>query len=202
MNAGSAAAAGAGGGAISQAAPSGSASSAAGQVRRPWPGDEALRTKGWWPAHRFLVQRRLSQLGIAALFLLGPLAGVWLVKGNPSSSLGLGMLPLTDPFVLAQVLAARHVPETAALLGAAIVIAFYALVGGRVFCAWVCPVKVVTDGAALLRRRLKISTGRAPRMRWSATRGCCGCQRATRAAAATVPTVSPFAPNLRSSPCR
>jgi len=119
--------------------------------------------KGWLRAHRFLLLRRLSQLSIFALFLLGPLAGIWLVKGNLSSSLALGVLPLTDPFVLAQVLATRHVPEASALIGAAIVIAFYATVGGRVFCSWVCPVNVVTDAAAWLRRKLRITTGRAPR---------------------------------------
>lgn len=127
------------------------------------PGREAVQAKGWWRAHRFLLLRRLSQLGIVALFLLGPWAGLWIVKGNLSSSLTLGVLPLTDPFVLAQVLATRHVPEMSALLGAAIVLAFYALVGGRVFCSWVCPVNVVTDSAAWLRRRLRITSGRAPR---------------------------------------
>ena len=127
------------------------------------PGREAVATKGWWRAHRFLLLRRLSQLSVLALFLLGPLAGLWVVKGTLSSSVTLGVLPLTDPFVLAQVLATRHAPETSALLGAAIVVAFYALVGGRVFCSWVCPVNVVTDTAAWLRRRLKITSGRAPR---------------------------------------
>jgi ferredoxin-type protein NapH len=127
------------------------------------PGREAVRTKGWWLAHRFLLLRRLSQLAILALFLLGPLAGVWIVKGNLSSSVMLGVLPLTDPFVLAQSLAARHVPEMAALTGVAIVVVFYALVGGRVFCSWVCPVNAVTDAASWLRRRLRITTGRAPR---------------------------------------
>lgn len=127
------------------------------------PGREAVKAKGWWLAHRFLLLRRLSQLGILALFLLGPWAGVWIVKGNLGSSVTLGVLPLTDPFVLAQVLAARHAPEMSALIGAAIVIAFYALVGGRVFCSWVCPVNVVTDTAAWLRRRLRITSGRAPR---------------------------------------
>lgn len=127
------------------------------------PGREAVRAKGWWLAHRFLILRRLSQGGILALFLLGPLAGVWIVKGNLSSSVTLGVLPLTDPFVLAQSLAARHAPEMAAITGVAIVIAFYALVGGRVFCSWVCPVNVVTDAASWLRRRLRITTGRAPR---------------------------------------
>lgn len=116
-----------------------------------------------WRRHRFLLLRRLSQLSILGLFLLGPLTGIWLVKGNLSSSLTLGVLPLTDPFLLAQVLATRHAPEASALLGAAIVVVFYALVGGRVFCAWVCPVNLVTDAAAALRRRLKITSGRAPR---------------------------------------
>lgn len=127
------------------------------------PGRDAVRTNGWLLAHRFLLLRRLSQLSIFALFLLGPLAGVWIVKGNLASSLTLGVLPLTDPFVLAQVLATRHWPEASAFIGAAIVLVFYATVGGRVFCSWVCPVNVVTDTASWLRRRLKINTGRAPR---------------------------------------
>ncbi len=127
------------------------------------PGREAVRAKGWVLAHRFLLLRRLSQLSVFALFMLGPLAGLWIVKGNLSSSVTLGVLPLTDPFVLAQSLAARHVPEAAALTGVAIVLAFYALVGGRVFCSWVCPVNVVTDAASWLRRRLRITSGRAPR---------------------------------------
>lgn len=138
------------------------------EAASPAPGHDAVQAKGWWRAHRFLLLRRASQAGILGLFLLGPLAGLWLVKGNLSSSLTLGVLPLTDPFVLAQVLATRHLPEASALLGAAIVIGFYALVGGRVFCSWVCPVNAVTDGASWLRRRLRITSGRAPRggLRW------------------------------------
>ncbi len=126
------------------------------------PGAAAVAAKGWYRAHRWLLARRASQIAIVALFLLGPWAGVWIVKGNLSSSLTLETLPLTDPFVLAQVLATRHAPEATALLGAGLVIAFYLLVGGRSFCAWVCPVNVATDTAAWLRRRLHIHTGRAP----------------------------------------
>lgn len=126
-------------------------------------GDDAVRDKGWWRAHQYLVLRRMSQFLIFSLFLLGPWAGIWLVKGNLSASLTLGTLPLTDPFALAQVLATRHWPELSALLGAAIVIVFYAVMGGRVFCSWVCPINAVTDSASWLRRRLKITTGRAPR---------------------------------------
>ena len=39
----------------------------------------------------------------------------------------------------------------------------YALIGGRVYCAWVCPVNPVTDGAHWLRERLGLPKGRQPR---------------------------------------
>ena len=120
------------------------------------PGEEAVKQKGWWGAHRFLVLRRISQLGILALFLIGPLAGIWIVKGNMASSLTLETLPLTDPLVLLQVFATGHLPEMAAITGALIVLVFYLLVGGRVYCSWVCPVNIVTDAAEWLRRRLNI----------------------------------------------
>ena len=131
-----------------------------------FPGREAIRARGWLAAHKWLLARRLSQLGILALFLSGPWFGVWIVKGNLNSSLILNLLPLTDPYVLLQSLVARHWPEwntlSSALTGAALMLGFYLLVGGRVYCAWVCPMNVVTDSAAWLRRRLGIKTGRAP----------------------------------------
>jgi ferredoxin-type protein NapH len=122
-------------------------------------GAEALAAKGWWRSHRWLVLRRLVQFGILGLFLLGPLAGIWLVKGNLNYSLTLGVLPLSDPFVALQSLVAGHVPEKLGLIGVGIVAVFYALVGGRVYCSWVCPVNVVTDAAGWLRARLGIKGG-------------------------------------------
>ncbi len=120
------------------------------------PGAEAIRLKGWVAAHRYLILRRISQLAILGLFLAGPWFGVWVVKGNLASSLTLDVLPLTDPLVLLQVLASGHLPEAAALIGALIVLVFYLLVGGRVYCSWVCPINIVTDVAEWLRRRLHI----------------------------------------------
>ena len=125
-------------------------------------GNRAATEKGWLRANRWLLMRRLSQLSILALFLVGPLAGVWVVKGNLASSLTLDVLSLTDPYVLVQSLAAGHVPYKTALVGAAIALAFYLAVGGRVYCAWVCPVNVVTDAAAWLRRRVGLHSGHAP----------------------------------------
>lgn len=122
-------------------------------------GHDAVLAKGWWGAHKWLVWRRVSQLGILALFLAGPWLGVWLVKGNLNYSYTLDFLPLTDAFVLLQSLLAGHAPASLALIGAALVVAFYALVGGRVYCSWVCPVNLVTDAARWWRERLGIKGG-------------------------------------------
>lgn len=119
-------------------------------------GLEALQAKGWWASHRWLLLRRLSQLAVMALFMSGPLLGLWLVKGNLNHSRTLDVLPMTDPLVLLQSLAAGHTPERNALLGLAVALLLYLIVGGRVFCSWVCPVNVVTDAAAWLRRRIGI----------------------------------------------
>ncbi|MDR0996266.1 MAG: quinol dehydrogenase ferredoxin subunit NapH [Zoogloeaceae bacterium] len=86
----------------------------------------------------------------------------WLLKGNLSSSLLFETIPLTDPWLFVQTLAAGIAPAANALLGAAIVFVFYLLVGGRVFCAWVCPVNLVTDFASWLRRKLGIKGGTPP----------------------------------------
>ena len=123
------------------------------------PGADAVQAHGWLAAHRWLLARRAVQLGILALFLAGPVAGWWLVKGNLNFSYTLGFLPLQDPYVLLQSLAAQHAPQIKVLIGAAIVLAFYALVGGRVYCSWVCPLNPVTDAAAWLRLRLGLTRG-------------------------------------------
>ena len=118
------------------------------------PGAEAIAAKGWLAAHKWLLLRRSSQLGILLLFLIGPWFGIWIVKGNLNFSYTLNFLPLTDPYVILQSLLARQMPEKLALTGAAIVLTFYLLVGGRSYCSWVCPVNLLTDLAYWLRVRL------------------------------------------------
>jgi ferredoxin-type protein NapH len=122
-------------------------------------GAEALAAKGWWRTQRFLLLRRAVQLAVLTLFLAGPWFGGWVVKGNLASSLTLGVLPLTDPYVLLQSLLAGHAPLRSAVTGAAIVALFYLLVGGRAYCSWVCPINPLTDLAAWLRQRLGIRGG-------------------------------------------
>lgn len=122
-------------------------------------GVEKMAEQGWLAAHKWLILRRIVQFGILTLFLLGPLAGLWIVKGNLTYSLTLGVLPLADPYVLLQSLFTGHVPETLGLVGVAVVLVFYFLVGGRSFCSWVCPINPVSDGAGWIRRRLNIKGG-------------------------------------------
>lgn len=120
---------------------------------------DAIATKGWWGAHRWLVLRRSVQLSILALFLVGPWFGWWLVKGNLNYSLTLDTVPLADPLVMLQSLLSGHVPQRNAIIGVVVVLLFYLLVGGRSYCAWVCPMNMVTDAASALRRKLDIRGG-------------------------------------------
>jgi len=127
-------------------------------------GQDAIAAKGWLRAHRWLLLRRLSQFGILGLFLLGPWAGIWIIKGNLNASLTLDTLPLTDPYLLLQTLVSGHSPAQSAIIGALIVAVFYAL-SGRTYCSWVCPINPLTDLAAWLRQRW----GWRMTNRWSAT---------------------------------
>ena len=121
------------------------------------PGMQAIADKGWLIANKWLIARRLSQLSILLLFLLGPWYSIWIITGSLNSSLILETVPLTDPYILLQSLFAGNSPETKAITGAVIVIVFYVLIGGRVYCSWVCPINMITDTAQWLRDQFKIS---------------------------------------------
>ncbi len=122
-------------------------------------GRKAIETRSWTAAFKWLVVRRAVQFGIIATFLAGPLWGTWIVKGNLASSLILDVVPLSDPFIQLQSWIAGHRPETDALLGAAILLGLYAIIGGRTYCSWVCPVNIITDAAHWLRQKLGIKGG-------------------------------------------
>lgn len=119
-------------------------------------GTDAIKVKGYLASYRFLVLRRISQILALSLFIASPVAGYWLLKGNLTSSELLQAVPLSDPFVFLQTLASGHAPISTLLIGVAIVTGFYWLVGGRVFCSWVCPVNPVTDLAGWCARKLEI----------------------------------------------
>ncbi|MBX9961938.1 MAG: quinol dehydrogenase ferredoxin subunit NapH [Burkholderiales bacterium] len=113
--------------------------------------------------NQWLLARRTSQIAILVLFLIGPWFSVWWLKGNLASSVFLDTLPLTDPLVLLQSYVGGHTIEATALVGAITVFAIYALIGGRVYCSWVCPINIVTDAAHWLRTKLHIGVNWQPR---------------------------------------
>ncbi|MBB5765773.1 quinol dehydrogenase ferredoxin subunit NapH [Methylorubrum rhodesianum] len=121
---------------------------------------EGVAAKGWVRAHKWWILRRLTQLTALGVFMAGPLAGIWLVRGNFASSEILGFLPLSDPFIAVQSLAAGAVLARVALLGALLITLFYIVVGGRAYCGWICPVNIVTDTAYWLREKLGITRDR------------------------------------------
>jgi ferredoxin-type protein NapH len=106
--------------------------------------------------YKYLILRRVVQLGILALYFGGNILGWKMLTGDLSSSSILGTIPLSDPFAILQMLAAGATIGANALIGALIIALFYGIVGGRAFCSWVCPVNMVTDAAAWLRRVLHI----------------------------------------------
>ena len=110
-----------------------------------------------WNKNKWLLLRRSMQFSILTLFLLGPWFGIWWLKGNLASSVVLDTIGLTDPFILLQSLASGHAVGQPAVIGAVTLFIFYFLVGGRVYCSWVCPINIVTDAANWLRNKLKLN---------------------------------------------
>lgn len=108
--------------------------------------------------NKWLLLRRFVQFSILGLFMSGPFLGIWIMEGNLASSTLLGEIPFTDPFIALQSVVAGHEIAAQAITGVGLILALYLLVGGRSFCAWVCPINPVTDAAASLRDILGFKT--------------------------------------------
>ncbi|MBC8212491.1 MAG: quinol dehydrogenase ferredoxin subunit NapH [Gammaproteobacteria bacterium] len=110
---------------------------------------------------KYLILRRITQLSTLLLFF-GSAHWAWnynelpVISGNLSSSLLLGFIPLADPFAVLQILATQNTLLSEVLTGTLIVLAFYFIAGGRVWCSWVCPINMVSDLASRVRRKLNI----------------------------------------------
>ncbi len=105
----------------------------------------------WLYKHRFLIARRITQLTIIGLYIAGNAYGWKILRGNLSSSKIFDVIPMADPYAVLQMFAAGTLLAVDVLIGAALVVLFYSLIGGRAFCSWVCPMNMVTDFANWLR---------------------------------------------------
>lgn len=88
---------------------------------------------------------------ILLLFFAGNAYGWNVLRGNLSSARVLDVIPLSDPFAVIQSFSAGAAVAADAIIGALIIVVFYAILGGRIFCGWVCPVNMVTDLANKIR---------------------------------------------------
>ncbi|KJS39826.1 MAG: quinol dehydrogenase [Rhodospirillaceae bacterium BRH_c57] len=125
-------------------------------VSRKHPAALAVAVKGRLAAHKWLLLRRATQLGVLGLFLSGPLLGLWVLKGTLASSTLFDTVPFTDPLVFVQSLVTGHALAASAWIGVGLLIVVYMVVGGRSFCSWICPVNLLTDGAHAARVGLDI----------------------------------------------
>lgn len=140
--------------------------------------------------NKFLILRRLLQIGILGLFVLGNYAvfelrnhqedkKVWMqntntqeiqgsvlkkenlgtiLSGDLSFSRVFETIPLSDPFATLQLFVSGGVVAFDLWLGFLLIVAFYGIFAGRAYCAYVCPINLVSDLASFLRRKLGLNT--------------------------------------------
>ncbi|MCY1721205.1 quinol dehydrogenase ferredoxin subunit NapH [Prolixibacteraceae bacterium Z1-6] len=106
--------------------------------------------------YRFLIFRRLLQFTALFLFAGSNWFGWTVLKGNFSSAKLLETVNLTDPFAVLQILATGFQVGADVLISALLVLVFYSLLSGRMFCSWVCPINPVSDFTRWLRSMLGI----------------------------------------------
>jgi len=112
--------------------------------------------KTFWNKYRYLFFRRTTQIGLLFLYFGANAWGWTVLMGNLSTSVLFNTIPLSDPYAVLQMVAAGAVIATDLIIGALIITMFYLVIGGRAFCSWVCPINLVTDAAALLRRKIGV----------------------------------------------
>ena len=116
-----------------------------------------------WNNYRYLILRRFVQIGILVLFFGANAWGWKILEGNLSSSILFGIIPMSDPYAVLQMVVAGAVIASDLLIGVGVVALFYFLIGGRAFCSWVCPINMVTDSANYLRRVFDIDRAQLER---------------------------------------
>ncbi|NOZ35431.1 MAG: quinol dehydrogenase ferredoxin subunit NapH [Chlorobi bacterium] len=106
--------------------------------------------------NKYLILRRIIQIGILFLFFSGANFGINILKGNLSTAIVLDKFHLSDPYAVLQMLFTGYIPTVEIITGAVIILVFYSLLGGRIFCSWVCPLNIITDFASYVRKKIGI----------------------------------------------
>ncbi|KAA3596780.1 MAG: 4Fe-4S binding protein [Calditrichaeota bacterium] len=97
----------------------------------------------WVKNNKWKITRRIVQIGVI-LLLMTPIFGFSFFKGTLISSEIFG-ISLTDPFAFLDYTLATKTIYLPLLVSAILILGFYFLVGGRVFCSWICPIFILTE---------------------------------------------------------
>lgn len=111
--------------------------------------------------YKFLILRRLVQCLILITFVICNYYAFDFFTGNLNSSKVFWIIPLSDPLSIAQIFLSGGISGIAigseAVLGFIIVVLIYGIFLGRGYCAFVCPMNIITDFAGFLRRIFKMN---------------------------------------------
>ncbi len=107
--------------------------------------------------NRYFIFRRTIQIGLLLLFGGANWWGWKIVNGDYSAAYVLEWFYLADPHAVLQTFLAGFVLSSDAIFGGIIVLSFYALIAGRSFCSWVCPVNLITDTATTARKKWQLT---------------------------------------------
>lgn len=103
---------------------------------------------------RFLILRRILQVGIMFAFVICVSYNLDFFTGNLNSSKIFWIIPLSDPLSIAQIFLAGGLVGSEAVFGLIIVLIIYGIFLGRGYCAFICPMNIITDFANFLRKIL------------------------------------------------
>ena len=92
----------------------------------------------------YRMKRWILVIAIHLLFFLSFAIDIQTLEGTLNGSRFLGF-HLIDPFTTLEMLMAEHHLHINIIIGVSTIVIFYILVGGRTYCAWVCPYGILSE---------------------------------------------------------
>ena len=92
----------------------------------------------------YRMKRWIVVIAIHLLFFLSFAIDIQTLEGTLNGSRFLGF-HLIDPFTTLEMLMAEHHLHINIIIGVSTIVIFYMLVGGRTYCAWVCPYGILSE---------------------------------------------------------
>ncbi|UCN00102.1 MULTISPECIES: NapH/MauN family ferredoxin-type protein [Sulfurimonas] len=92
----------------------------------------------------YRAKRWILVIVIHLMFFLSFAVDIQMLEGTLNGSRFLGF-HLIDPFTTLEMLMAEHHLHINIIIGVSTIVLFYILVGGRSYCAWVCPYGILSE---------------------------------------------------------